>query len=84
MASTGAPSGSWSSGSAADSGGTVRVLDDAGAVVAEGGRPPPRGAPTEALSRDLSVGRRRGPFELERPDGPQAPFVRGVQLGAAA
>jgi signal transduction histidine kinase len=60
---------------AGESGGTVRVLDDAGDVRAEAGRMPPRATETESLSRDLSSAAGGGAFELVVPS-PQAPFVR--------
>jgi signal transduction histidine kinase len=60
---------------AGESGGTVRVLDDAGDVRAEAGRMPPRATQTESLSRELSSAAGGGAFELVVPS-PQAPFVR--------
>ena len=60
---------------AGESGGSVRILDDSGAVKAEAGRMPPRATETESLSRDLSSAAGGGAFELVVPS-PQAPFVR--------
>ncbi len=60
---------------AGESGGSVRILDDAGAVRAEAGRRLPRATETERLSRDLSADAGGGAFELVVPS-PQAPFVR--------
>jgi signal transduction histidine kinase len=60
---------------AGESGGSVRVLDEAGDVRAEAGRMPPRATETESLSRDLSSAAGGGAFELVVPS-PQAPFVR--------
>lgn len=60
---------------AADSGGTIRVRDDDGTVLAEGGRPPP-GAPTETLSRDLSAAAGGGTLEIT------VPTARGGFLAA--
>jgi signal transduction histidine kinase len=60
---------------AGESGGTVRILDASGAVVAEAGRMPPRTTETESLTRDLSTAAGGGAFELVVPS-PQAPFVR--------
>jgi signal transduction histidine kinase len=60
---------------AGESGGTVRVVDASGTVVAEAGRPPPRTTETESLTRDLSAAAGGGTFELVVPSG-QAPFVR--------
>lgn len=60
---------------AGESGGTVRVVDASGAIVAEGGRMPPRTTETETLSRDLSAAVGGGAFELVLPSA-QAPFVR--------
>ena len=58
-----------------EAGGTVRITDEGGAVVAQGGRRPPLEGPTDTLSRDLSDAAGGGTFELVVPD-PQAPFVR--------
>ena len=60
---------------AGESGGTVRVVDSSGAIVAEAGRMPPRTTETETLSRDLSAAVGGGAFELVLPSA-QAPFVR--------
>ncbi|MGH2416868.1 MAG: HAMP domain-containing sensor histidine kinase [Candidatus Limnocylindria bacterium] len=60
---------------AGESGGSVRIVDDSGAVTAEGGRMPPRTTQTESLTRDLSPAAGGGAFELVMPN-PQAPFVR--------
>ena len=60
---------------AGESGGTVRIVDAAGAVTAEAGRMPPRTTQTESLTRDLSPAAGGGAFELVVPS-PQAPFVR--------
>ena len=60
---------------AGESGGSVRVLDDSGAVLAAAGRMPPRATETDSLSRDLSPAAGGGAFELVVPS-PQAPFVR--------
>lgn len=57
------------------SGGTVRVLDDRGAVIAEAGRLPPDAGQTDGVSRELSVASGGGAFELVVPDV-EAPFVR--------
>ena len=61
---------------AADSGGNIRVLDDDGTVLAEGGRPPPPGAPTQTLSRDLSSAAGGGTLEVT------VPTARGGFLAA--
>jgi signal transduction histidine kinase len=60
---------------AGESGGRVRVVDDAGTIVAEGGRLPPQATETESVSRQLSAAAGGGAFELVVPS-PQAPFVR--------
>ena len=60
---------------AGESGGTVRVMDASGSVVAQGGRPPPPATETESLTRDLSAAAGGGAFELIVPSG-QTPFVR--------
>ena len=57
------------------SGGTVRVVDDAGAVRGEAGRLPPNAGRTDSVSRDLSEAAGGGAFELVVPDV-EAPFVR--------
>lgn len=51
---------------AVESGGAVRVRDQGGSVLAEGGRQPP-GAPTETLSRDLSAAAGGGTLEITIP-----------------
>jgi signal transduction histidine kinase len=58
-----------------EAGGTVRITDADGNVVVQGGRPPPRDAPTDVLTRDLSADAGGGSFELVVPNA-QAPFVR--------
>ena len=60
---------------AGESGGTVRVLDAAGAVVAEAGRMPPRTTETATLTRELSSSAGGGTFEFVVPSL-QTPFVR--------
>ncbi len=60
---------------AGESGGTVRVIDGSGRVVAEAGRALPRTAETESLTRELSPAAGGGAFELIVPSG-QTPFVR--------
>ena len=57
------------------SGGTVRVVDDAGTVLGQAGRLPPNAGRTDAVSRDLSEAAGGGAFELVMLDV-EAPFVR--------
>ena len=60
---------------AAESGGAIRVRTADGTVLAEAGRPP-RGAPTETLSTDLSADAGGGTLEIT------VPTVRGGFIGA--
>jgi len=60
---------------AGQSGGSVRVRDGSGAVLAEAGRVSPGAGDTDTLSRDLSSAAGGGSFDLVVPGG-QAPFVR--------
>lgn len=59
---------------AAETGGAIRLLDEAGAELLSAGRPPD--GPTETLSTDLAAG---GALEVVIPDA-QAPFLRAFNL----
>lgn len=59
---------------ARQAGGTVRITDADGSLVAEGGRQPRGGAPTEVLSRELADDVGGGSFELVVAS-PRVPFV---------